>query len=47
MIDDEDAAEIVPENAAEFIDAAEWYIYGGSYWGHGGKRGSGRLHWGL
>jgi hypothetical protein len=45
-IAEEVAAETTPESAAEFLDAAEWYIYGGSYYGHGGRRSSGPLHWG-
>jgi hypothetical protein len=39
------AATIRAETASAFIDAAEWYVFGGSYYGHAGKRGSGRLRW--
>jgi hypothetical protein len=41
------AATITPETAAAALAAAEWTIYGGSYFGHAGKRGRGRIHWGL
>jgi hypothetical protein len=42
-----EAAEITPEQAAQFIAAAPWHIYGGSYFGHAGAHGQGRVHWGL
>jgi hypothetical protein len=41
------AARITPETAAAALAAAEWHIYGGSYFDHAGKRGRGRIHWGL
>lgn len=41
-----DAATVTPETAAGLIDAAPWYVYGGSYFGHAGKRGSGPMRWG-
>jgi hypothetical protein len=41
-----DAATVTPETAAALIDASPWHIYGGSYYGHAGKRGSGTMRWG-
>jgi hypothetical protein len=41
------AASVKPETAAGVIAEAEWHIFGGSYFGHAGKRGRGRIHWGL
>jgi hypothetical protein len=45
LIDEGAAATMTPEAAAEFIHAAEWHVFGGSYWGHSGRRGKGRLPW--
>lgn len=41
------AARITPEAAATALADAEWHIFGGSYFGHAGRRGRGRIHWGL
>jgi hypothetical protein len=46
-IGEDAAAAMTPEAAAGFLDAAEWYIYGGSNYGHAGRRSRGPLHWGL
>jgi hypothetical protein len=46
-IDDKAAAMMTPEAAPEFLEHAEFHIYGGSYWGHAGCRGRGWLYWGL
>jgi hypothetical protein len=46
-IDEVVAATMTAEAAPAFIDAAEWYVYGGSNYGHAGRRGKGQLHWGL
>jgi hypothetical protein len=46
-IDENAAAEVKPETAAAILDGAPWYRFGGSYYEHAGKRGRGRLHWGL
>jgi hypothetical protein len=43
VIDEERAATITPETALEFIESADWLIYGGSGYGHAGKRGRGRI----
>jgi hypothetical protein len=40
-------AAVTPETAAALIAGAEWHIFGGSYFGHAGKRGRGQVHWGL
>jgi hypothetical protein len=45
-IAEDEAAMIRPETAAAYLDSQEWYVYGGSSWGHGGKRGRGPLRWG-
>ena len=47
LISDEEAERIIPEQAAGFLDGLDWYIFGGSYFGHGPKRGSGRIPWGI
>jgi hypothetical protein len=46
-IDEASASTMTPEAAPEFIHAAEWHVFGGSYHWHAGKRGKGRRHWGL
>jgi hypothetical protein len=46
-IGDADPARITPETAADFIAAAPWMVFGGSYFGHEGKRGRGPIHWRL
>jgi hypothetical protein len=43
VIDEARAKTITPETALEFIEAADWLIYGGSGYGHAGKRGRGRI----
>ncbi len=45
-IDSITAATITPTAASEFLHSADWYVFGGSYYGHAGKRGRGRLNWG-
>jgi hypothetical protein len=46
-IGDKAAETMTPEAAAEFLDRAEFYIYGGSRCGHAGRRGNGKLRWGI
>jgi hypothetical protein len=41
------ADSITPENAPAFLDAAPWHVFGGSYYGHAGRRGAGLLRWGI
>ena len=44
IVSDEEAVSVTPETAAGLIAAQPWHLYGGSYFGHGGKRGVGRVH---
>lgn len=46
-IDEDTAKQITPEMSAQYIERQLWYIFGGCYWGHAGKRGEGPLRWGL
>jgi hypothetical protein len=46
-ISEETAATVTPKNAAGVIESAPWHIFGGSYFGHSGNRGRGRIHWTL
>ena len=46
LIDAATAARMTPEQAAEYLHGLDWYIYGGSLFGHGGKRGCGPMRWG-
>jgi hypothetical protein len=46
-IDEKAAETMILEAAAGFLDRADFYIYGGSHYGHAGRRGSGALPWGL
>jgi hypothetical protein len=46
-IGEKEAETMTPEAAAAFFDHAEFYIYGGSRYGHSGRRGSGPLQWGI
>lgn len=45
LIDDETARRIAPEQASDFIESQAWLVFGGSYWGHAGQRGQGKLRW--
>ena len=47
LIDTATAATMTATAASEFLDSADWYVFGGSYYGHAGKRGRGLLNWGL
>jgi hypothetical protein len=39
-------AALTPEAAVRYIESADSFVFGGSYFGHAGKRGSGRIaHW--
>jgi len=44
-IDEATAITLTPEAAPGFLDRAEFYIYGGSYFGHAGRRSSGPIAW--
>ncbi len=41
VVSEEEAARVRPETAAELLASKPWHIYGGSYFGHAGKRGVG------
>jgi hypothetical protein len=47
LIDEACAMTITAEEAPAYIEAAPWLIYGGSYYGHAGRRGVGRVRWDL
>lgn len=40
-----EVAAITPERAVDFIHAAPFHIFGGSYWGTAGRVGRARLDW--
>jgi hypothetical protein len=42
IIDDLDLKKITPENAIEFIEGLDWYLYGGSYFSSTGMVGHGK-----
>jgi len=44
-IDEAAAITMMPEAAPAFLDRAEFYIYGGSHFGHAGRRSSGPIWW--
>ena len=46
-IDAATAAAITPAEVPAYLEAAAWFVYGGSYHGHAGKRGTGKLRWDL
>ncbi len=37
------AQQVTPENAVAILESLEWCIYGGSYFGHAGKRFEGSI----
>jgi hypothetical protein len=47
VIDEATATTITPEAAPAYLAAVPWHFFGGSYFGHAGKRGRGKIHWGL
>ncbi|KFF74368.1 hypothetical protein HX13_09300 [Chryseobacterium sp. P1-3] len=38
-----DRPQITPENAVEFLESLEWYVYGGSFFDSTGTIGKGAL----
>ena len=36
---------MTPEAAPDFLSRAEFYVYGGWYFGHAGRRSSGPISW--
>ncbi len=45
IISEDDAKTMSPDRARQHLDAAPWYIFGGSYFGHAGKRGTKGVSW--
>lgn len=45
VIDAATAAAITPESAAGLLAELPWHVYGGSWFGHAGKRGAGPVPW--
>ena len=44
LINNDDIDTITPENSVDYLDKADWYIYGGSYYESSGKIGSGKIN---
>jgi hypothetical protein len=44
-IDESTAITMTPEAAPSYLDRAEFYVFGGSYFGHAGRRSSGPISW--
>lgn len=42
IVSEEDLLEITPENAIQYIERLDWYIFGGSYFESSGTIGSGQ-----
>ena len=40
QIDKENSKKITPENSVEYLRSLAWYLYGGSYFDHNGRKGS-------
>jgi len=47
LIDEARAKTITAEEAPTYIEAAPWFVIGGSYYGHAGGRGAGKICWDL
>ena|ERR1700675_3061700 len=45
LISEADAKIMTPHRAPDFIKSQPWRIYGGSFYGHSGRRGSGPIRW--
>ena len=41
---EKDRPQITPENAVEFLEGLEWYVYGGSFFESTGEFGQGKLN---
>jgi len=44
-IDEAAAMTMTPEAAPDFLNRAEFYLFGGSHFGHAGRRRSGPISW--
>ncbi|MBV8327693.1 hypothetical protein [Chryseobacterium sp.] len=42
LISEDDLSVIIPENAIQYLESLEWYVYGGSYFASAGSIGSGK-----
>ncbi|MGU3375548.1 hypothetical protein [Chryseobacterium sp. M5A1_1a] len=43
IVTKKDRSQITPENAVEFLESLEWYVYGGSFFESMGTIGSGKI----
>lgn len=43
IVSKKDRPQITPENAVEYLESLDWYIYGGSYFESTGEFGQGKL----
>ncbi|WP_374461960.1 hypothetical protein [Chryseobacterium taeanense] len=44
IVSKKDRPNITPENAVEYLESLEWYVYGGSYFESTGEFGQGKLN---
>jgi len=44
IVTKKDRSQITPENAVEFLENLEWYVYGGSYFESTGTFGEGKVN---
>jgi hypothetical protein len=45
IIDESHIATMTPEDAPGYLASLAWHVFGGSYYSHAGRRGSGKLRW--
>ncbi|MFN4364045.1 hypothetical protein [Chryseobacterium hispalense] len=43
IVSKKDRPQITPENAVEYLESLDWYVYGGSYFESTGEFGQGKL----
>lgn len=44
IVSKKDRPQITPENAVEYLESLEWYVYGGSFFENTGEFGQGKLN---
>lgn len=44
IVSKKDRAQITPENAIEFLENLQWYVYGGPYFESSAKLGQGKIN---
>jgi hypothetical protein len=44
IVSKKDRSQITPENAVEFLESLEWYVYGGSFFESMGTFGHGKIN---